>query len=185
MSNPNLQVEVTLQDHYTSQPGHQLLARDADLLMVEIWQTWFQTWLETLQPTLSPCQHYELSLRLADNAEIRRLNHHYRQADQPTDVLAFASLEIDAPQSEVWLDLPLYLGDIVISVETASGQAAQHGHDLRTELAWLAAHGFLHLLGWDHPDSERLQQMLDQQMLLLGRIGLISPASLDLINSLT
>jgi probable rRNA maturation factor len=185
MANANLQVEVTLQNHYTSQSGYQLLALEADLLMEEIWQTWFQTWLETLQPTLSPCQRYELSLRLTDDVEIRRLNHHYRHADQPTDVLAFASLEIDAPQSEVWLDLPLYLGDIVISVETASYQATQRGHDLRTELAWLAAHGLLHLLGWDHPESERLQQMLDQQMLLLGRIGLISSASLDALNSST
>ncbi len=185
MSNANLQVEITLQNHYTSQPGDRLVALDADLVMEEIWQTWFQTWLETLQPTLSPCQHYELSLRLSDDVEIRRLNHHYRHADQPTDVLAFASLEIDAPQSELWLDLPLYLGDIVISVDTAHRQATQRGHDLRTELAWLAAHGFLHLLGWDHPDSEHLQQMLDQQMLLLGRIGLISSASLDAINLLT
>jgi probable rRNA maturation factor len=188
MSNANLQVEVTLQNHHGSEPGgsepgNHLLPLEADLLMEETWQTWFQTWLETLRPTLSPCQRYELSLRLADDAEVRRLNQHYRRFDQPTDVLAFASLEIDAPQSEMWLDLPLYLGDIVVSVETADRQAAEHGHDLRTELAWLAAHGLLHLLGWDHPDSERLQEMLEQQMLLLGRIGLVTAVNVSASNS--
>ncbi len=184
MSNPNLQVEVTLQNHYISQPGNHHLALDADLVMEQTWQTWCQTWLETLNPTVSPCQRYELSLRFTDDAEIRRLNQHYRHSDQPTDVLAFASLEIDAPQSEMWLDLPLYLGDIVVSVETAHRQAAEHDHDLRTELVWLAAHGLLHLLGWDHPDSERLQQMLEQQMLLLGRIGLITPINMNRLSPL-
>jgi hypothetical protein len=58
MSNANLQVEVTLQNHHGSEPsgsepGNHLLPLEADLLMEETWQTWFQTWLETLRPTLS------------------------------------------------------------------------------------------------------------------------------------
>ena len=68
--------------------------------------------------------------------------------------------------------LPLYLGDIVISVDTAHRQAQQQGHPLKTELAWLAAHGFLHLLGWDHPDEDSLNSMLNQQEMLLQTIGL-------------
>jgi probable rRNA maturation factor len=60
----------------------------------------------------------------------------------------------------------------VISIETAIGQAQQQGHALEQELAWLAAHGLLHLLGWDHPDDEQLQQMLQQQATLLQTIGL-------------
>jgi len=44
--------------------------------------------------------------------------------------------------------LPLYLGDIVISVDTAQRQAQQQ-NILRIELTWLAAHGLLHLVGWD------------------------------------
>jgi probable rRNA maturation factor len=67
---------------------------------------------------------------------------------------------------------PLYLGDIAISIDTAQRQAQQQGHSLKTELAWLAAHGFLHLLGWDHPDEESLTQMLDRQETLLQAIGL-------------
>jgi probable rRNA maturation factor len=43
---------------------------------------------------------------------------------------------------------------------------------LSTELAWLAAHGLLHLLGWDHPDDEQLMQMLQKQVVLLNEISI-------------
>ncbi len=137
----------------------------------ETWQVWFQRWLTQLQPDQSPIDAYELSLRLTDDREIQTLNAQYRQKDQPTDVLAFAALEVDLPAPTA-LEEPLYLGDIVISIETAIGQAQQQGHSLEQELAWLAAHGLLHLLGWDHPDDEQLQQMLQQQATLLQTVGL-------------
>jgi probable rRNA maturation factor len=125
-----------------------------------------------LQAQLPSAASYELSLRLTDDAEIQELNLQYRQQDKPTDVLAFAALEADVPHAEELRSLlPLYLGDIVISVDTASKQAQQQAHSLTTELAWLAAHGLLHLLGWDHPDEESLLEMLEQQTLLLRVVG--------------
>ncbi|MGA7936980.1 MAG: rRNA maturation RNase YbeY [Kovacikia sp.] len=137
------------------------------------WELWFQQWMGVLQPDLSPIQAYELSLRLTDDREIQALNQQYRQQDQPTDVLAFAALEdINPPAAELLSSLPLYLGDIVISIETAQRQAKSQGHALETELAWLAAHGLLHLLGWDHPDENSLSQMLTQQQVLLSTVGL-------------
>lgn len=137
------------------------------------WEEWFELWLESLQPQLPPAKAYELSLRLTDDEEIKSLNHQYRHQDKPTDVLAFAALEVDFPHFEQMRShLPLYLGDIVISVDTATRQAATHGHTLQTELAWLAAHGLLHLLGWDHPDDDSLMQMLERQAVLLRLIGL-------------
>ncbi len=137
-----------------------------------IWHRWFQSWLTYLQPGLSD-KGYEATLRLTDDEEIQSLNGQYRHKDQPTDVLAFAALETDFPQAEEMLDqVPLYLGDIVISVETAQRQAQERGHDLTEELAWLATHGLLHLLGWDHPDEESLTRMLHQQEDLLQIIGL-------------
>jgi probable rRNA maturation factor len=63
---------------------------------------------------------------------------------------------------------PLELGDIVISVETAARQAPEHGHSLERELLFLASHGLLHLLGWDHPDEASLAAMLAQQEQLLA-----------------
>ncbi|MGL5804466.1 MAG: rRNA maturation RNase YbeY, partial [Xenococcaceae cyanobacterium] len=108
-----------------------------------------------------------------DDREIQALNARYRERDRPTDVLAFACLEVDVPQpaEELFKNEPLYLGDIIISVETARSQAKERGHELNYELTWLAAHGLLHLLGWDHPDEESLSEMLEIQEILLSSIA--------------
>jgi probable rRNA maturation factor len=143
------------------------------------WQRWFEIWLQGLDPQRSPINAYELNLLLTDDAEIRSLNATYRQQDKATDVLAFAALEWDAlPPNDA--NLPVPLGDIVISVETAIQQAIAANHSLELELIWLASHGFLHLLGWDHPDRTHLEAMLLQQSQLLQVIGWESPVwSLD------
>jgi len=135
------------------------------------WQTWLEGWAETLKDDLPPAAAYEVTLRLTGDAEIQALNAQYRHCHQPTDVLAFAALEWDSPRLELG-ELPLSLGDIVVSVETAQRQAQGEGHPLTTELTWLVAHGFLHLLGWDHPDAVALKRMLQKQALLLDQAGL-------------
>lgn len=154
-----------------------------DAIAAETWETWFERWLEILHPNIPPAPGYELSLRLTDDQEIQALNAQYREQNKPTDVLAFAALEVECPQLvemqskgnfSTKLSIPLYLGDIVISVNTAGRQAQQQGHTLKTELAWLAAHGLLHLLGWDHPDEDSLIQMLNQQDVLLQASGIAS-----------
>lgn len=164
-------VEVNLQDifGFLGSPNW-----ESSYIMSETWQEWVQTWLQAMKPNITLSDAYELSLRLTSNQEIQALNAQYRQKDQPTDVLAFAALEVDVPQYPMELAIlePLYLGDIIISVETASKQAQQNNHSLRVELAWLATHGLLHLLGWDHPNEESLQAMLSQQKNLLKLVGL-------------
>lgn len=179
-----MHVEVTIQDYFSPsvQPGIDCSStslrgvKTAEVLAVD-WQAWFQTWLETLRPDISPIHAYELCLRLTNNAEIQALNLQYRQQNRPTDVLAFAALEMGYPRRELLSSLPADLGDIVISIETASRQAIEHHNPLARELAWLAAHGLLHLLGWDHPDEESLRQMLNQQDILLETIGLLPSLS--------
>ena len=70
------------------------------------------------------------------------------------------------------IDAPcLELGGIIVSVPTARKQASDHGHDLLWELRWLVSHGFLHLLGWDHPNEALLSAMLSCQEQLLGKSG--------------
>jgi probable rRNA maturation factor len=159
-----VQIEVIIQDCYF--PSSQVSPIDD-----HIWGEWFQIWMETLKPDFSPNENYELSLRLTDDAEIHSFNVQFRQKDQPTDVLAFATLESEYPELED-LEEPVYLGDLIISIDTATRQAGQQGHSLQTELAWLASHGLLHLLGWDHPDEPSLKQMLQQQSLLLQTVGI-------------
>ncbi|MEB3175705.1 MAG: rRNA maturation RNase YbeY [Cyanobacteriota bacterium] len=144
-----------------------------DLIAPRLWQDWGQVWLDSLPEELPPAPGYELTLRLTDDEEMTALNAQFRQTAQTTDVLAFAALDGELPalpDAE-----PLYLGDIVISVPQAQRQARERGHDLSYELAWLAAHGLLHLLGWDHPDEASLTAMLACQESLLTRIGLDPP----------
>jgi len=142
-------------------------------LNVTEWENWFQIWLNHLHPYLPTASSYELSLRLTNDTEIQTFNTEYRSQNQPTDVLAFAALEVNCPlPAELLSSQSLYLGDIVISVETAHYQAQQQGHSLKTELGWLATHGLLHLLGWDHPDDQSLTGMLNQQRVLLKTIEL-------------
>ncbi len=134
------------------------------------WAEYFQTWIAQPNLGLPPATGYEITLRLTDDAEIQSLNAQYRHIDQPTDVLAFAALEDNILLPPTPVDLPIYLGDIIISIDTAQKQAVAQGHSLSIELLWLASHGFLHLLGWDHPDDESLAKMLTCQDLLLGTI---------------
>ncbi len=170
-----MQVEVNIQECFSTNSNEIPVSAD--------WENWFRCWLELLNPTdsedglpLHLQEAYELSLRLTDDHEIQTLNHQYRHQDQPTDVLAFAALEVESPQPIDELEA-LYLGDIVISIDTATRQADQQGHPLQTELAWLSAHGLLHLLGWDHPDDESLTRMLEQQQVLLAAIDLTLPVN--------
>ncbi|NEP03167.1 MAG: rRNA maturation RNase YbeY [Symploca sp. SIO2E9] len=172
-----MQVELNVQDlFFTQSPS---VATDAQPLPCKIshstWENWFRQWLKTMCRELPSSNAYELSLRFTDNTEIQALNAQYRHQNQPTDVLAFAVIDqVSFPQLPVpiQLSMPLYLGDIVISVETAHQQAQRQGHALTIELAWLASHGLLHLLGWDHRDQESLITMLNQQETLLRLIGL-------------
>jgi probable rRNA maturation factor len=138
-----------------------------------VWSEHFQTWIAQPNLGLPPATDYEITLRLTNDAEIQSLNAQYRQIDRPTDVLAFAALEDEMTLPLEMGSLPLYLGDIIISVETAQQQADVQGHSLAIELLWLASHGFLHLLGWDHPDDQSLAEMLTCQDILLGTINVV------------
>lgn len=136
----------------------------------QTWQSWHQNWFSLLKPDIPQSNAYEISLRLTDDQEIKILNHQFRNQDKATDVLSFACLEVNQSLPDL-LD-SLYLGDIIISVETAKRQATQQNHPLKVELAWLASHGFLHLLGWDHPDEFSLTKMLAQQEIMLKKTEL-------------
>lgn len=192
-----MQVEVSVQDYFSRSVKSEFCSigcensfsvrADSAIVPIspETWTDWFKCWFETLKPSFSHSQTYELSLRLTNDKEIQLLNAQYRQQDRSTDVLAFAALEVNCPQPAELASLPVYLGDIVISVDTACQQAKAYEHSLERELAWLAAHGLLHLLGWDHPNEASLIQMLNQQDVLLETIGLtrkIGPTSLSVVS---
>ena len=87
----------------------------------------------------------KLSILLCDDAVIRELNKAYRDKDRPTDVLSFSMREGESLVGDTTL-----LGDIAISVETASKTASQIGCTTTEEVTALMIHGLLHLVGYDH-----------------------------------
>jgi probable rRNA maturation factor len=98
---------------------------------------------------------YAISLHLVSDATIRALNAEHRGKDAATDVLSFPLL--DNAEFALPPDHEVELGDVVISFDRAVSQAHEFGHSEDREIAYLAAHGVLHILGYDHElDDERL-----------------------------
>ncbi|ANB58396.1 putative rRNA maturation factor YbeY [Anoxybacillus sp. B7M1] len=115
----------------------------------------------------------EVSISFVDNEQIRMINREYRGKDQPTDVISFALEEMGEGETEIiGLDAPPVLGDIIISVPKAQEQAKEYGHSFMRELGFLAVHGFLHLLGYDHETEEDEKEMFAKQEQILEQYGL-------------
>jgi len=111
----------------------------------------------------------EVSLVFVNDSYIRDLNLQYREIDSPTDVLSFSMLEGESFQEE-W-DAEVLLGDVVISLQAAVRQAEEYGHGIRREVAYLAIHGVLHLLGYDHLKEEDRQAMRKKEEEILLKLN--------------
>ncbi|MCM3396855.1 rRNA maturation RNase YbeY [Oceanobacillus profundus] len=115
----------------------------------------------------------EMSVNFVDNKEIQALNRNYRGKDAPTDVISFAMQEsVEGEIEIVGEDMPLALGDIVISVDKAKEQATEYEHSYERELAFLTLHGYLHLLGYDHMNKSDEAKMFKRQEEILGAFGI-------------
>lgn len=113
----------------------------------------------------------EVSITLTNNEYIHELNREYRHIDRPTDVLSFALNESEEPAIENGPDINV-LGDLVISVERAEEQAADYGHSVRREIAFLTVHGMLHLLGYDHMEEADRLEMEQEQRYVMDQLGI-------------
>jgi probable rRNA maturation factor len=96
--------------------------------------------------------------------EIHNINKEYRNIDRVTDVISFAFEDND---DIVYNDLRV-LGDIYICIKRMRDQAIEYGHSEKRELSFLAVHGLLHLLGYDHMEKEDEKIMFDLQELILN-----------------
>ena len=113
----------------------------------------------------------EVSVLYTDDSFISELNLRYRGVEGSTDVLSFALNEHE--ENEVRVEgVPDVLGDIVVSLETASRQAEAEGKTLEQEVALLLAHGTLHLLGYDHDEPEKKAVMWKRQEEVLKEVGM-------------
>ena len=111
----------------------------------------------------------EVSLLLCDDAAIRALNKAWRKKDKATNVLSFPS----APAGP-GAGAPM-LGDIVIAFETTRGEAADEMKTLPDHAAHLLAHGFLHLIGYDHESEAEAEEMEAMERRILSRLGIDDP----------
>ena len=122
------------------------------------------------------CENFTLdstvSVTFTDNEGIREKNLEFREIDSATDVLSFPMYDMrngDTPDEFT----PCELGDIVLSLERAAEQAQEFGHSYERECAFLTVHSVLHLLGYDHVDSEEDEmEMREHQRVIMKKLGL-------------
>jgi probable rRNA maturation factor len=111
----------------------------------------------------------EVGLKLVDDAEIASLNARWRGLAKPTNVLSFPAAPFDR------LTLTPLLGDIVVAYETTKREAEEEGKSLADHFAHLVAHGFLHLVGYDHEDPVEADRMEALEIAILRVLAIADP----------
>ena len=128
---------------------------------------------ETIKQENLTKEMLECSFIFVDNEQIREINANYRQKDAVTDVITFA-IEDEMP-GEIKIQgipMPRMLGDVFISLPRTREQAERYGHSFERELSFLAVHGCLHLLGYDHIEPEEEKIMFGKQEDVLNALGI-------------
>ena len=105
----------------------------------------------------------EFNIIIVDNKRIHEINRLYRDVDRETDVISFALED----NMDVKYDDFRLLGDIYISIDKCYSQALEYGHSKVREICFLATHGILHLLGYDHMNKDDEKEMFSLQNKLL------------------
>ncbi len=113
-----------------------------------------------------------VSVTIVDNERIQEVNRTYRQKDVSTDVLSFPLFENRSEWTKEDWEESVELGDILISLPKAEEQAKEYGHSLEREISFLAVHGFLHLLGYDHETEVEEKAMFAKQEEVLENLGI-------------
>lgn len=129
----------------------------SSIIDVDRWERLTEASLRTEQAT------GELTLTFIDRDEIAALNAEYMDKTGPTDVLSFPLDDEPMPDS----DVPVLLGDIVISPAVAASQYDEHAGTFDDEIALLVVHGVLHIIGHDHAKTEERALMQERELALL------------------
>ncbi len=111
----------------------------------------------------------ELSVVLADDATLQRLNFSYRGKDQPTNVLSFPNGGGDPAVHAV------LLGDVVLALETVDREAGEQSTAIADHVSHLVVHGVLHLLGHDHETGKQATAMEGLESNILAGLGIANP----------
>lgn len=113
-------------------------------------------------------KYYEVSVIFVTKERIKEINRLYRNIDQVTDVISFQLLD----EENHSLENITTLGDIFICLDKMKEQAVEYNHSEQRELAFLACHGFLHLLGYDHNDNLSEKIMFQKQEDILNALNI-------------
>ena len=111
----------------------------------------------------------EMTAHLVDDAAIRAHNKQWRGKDSPTNVLSFPAAPVER------LGSARLLGDLFVALETVEREAAAEGKAFADHFRHLVAHGFLHLIGYDHETSEEAEAMEALEVRALARLGIANP----------
>lgn len=104
----------------------------------------------------------ELNIIFIDDVQMIAFNQQFRNINKTTDVLTF-------PTEDENMDS---IGDILINIDKVIEQAKDYGHTERREVAFLAVHGYLHIIGYDHHTEEEERKMIEKQKSILKSAGL-------------
>lgn len=129
----------------------------------------FEEVINIVYNKLSINKDYDLSVSFVDDKKIRQINNDFRNIDKKTDVISFAMLDSQDIVSQD--DSDLDLGDIFISIETATQQAKEINQSRNREILFLFIHGLLHLLGYDHQDIETEKIMFNLQEEIINEVS--------------
>ena len=141
------------------------------------WEKVFVSWINeviteprySISSNFTAKKSFSLGFEIIDDIQITTLNENWLHKTGPTDVLSFPIISESDFKNDISF---IELGDIFISFEMAVKQSKEFNNTVQKELIWLASHGFLHLLGWDHQDHHKLEHMLQLQEYLISKLNL-------------
>ena len=157
---------------------HEILI-ESELERDELWAGLLRETISTALAAEGVAVPCEVDVLLTDDEGIHQINLEQRGVDAPTDVLSFPMFEFapgQPPAEEAEIDPEtglLPLGDMVVSMERARAQGEEYGHGTKRELAYLAVHSVLHLLGYDHmDDGPQKARMRAREEAILNQLGI-------------
>jgi len=126
-------------------------------------------------PILQAEKPLKVNLCLSNDAKVQELNRDFRGLDKPTNVLSFANLDYAdfAEQNSPFAEIEL--GDIIIAYETMAKEAEEENITLYAHFCHLLAHGFLHILGYDHIADDEAEYMENLEKAILQKLDIADP----------
>jgi len=175
--NCELKIDLVFKSNNFSELSDQFLNKPDYLIFESVfWEEVFLCWIKIILDEKDSAfpkfifekNFFSLSLQIMNDNEISSINHKWMNKLGPTDVLSFPIIsDVDTTKNLKIIEL----GDLLISLEMAIKQSLEFKHSIKREMLWLASHGLLHLLGWEHNDDNELENMLNFQEYLISRLN--------------